>query len=123
MSRWGDREIWQKYGATATLANVATGDVRVEVFRGHDNARETMQVIADHCDALGPSWRVRTISTPHSIRNDLRRNRDLLLASLTHGRARRSVEALPTYEVRMLGRIGRRDLLEVPPRQKERERR
>lgn len=87
------------YGVTATLVDTHTGHVRTEVFRGNMNVGEATQACAAFCDALGPTWRVRTLSTPISILSDLRNNRN-----------QRPVGYHTEHA--LLSRIGRPDLIE-----------
>lgn len=86
-----------EYGVTATIVDTATGAVRVEVVRGDLTSIDATRVVAQMCDDLGPTWRVRTLSHPLSILNDLRNG----------GQERKLC-----VESSFLGRIGRPDLIE-----------
>ncbi len=84
------------YGVTAELANIATGELRLEVVRGGLTTKQATRIVCNLCDELGGDWKIRTLSSPVTIVSDLQ----------NRGQERVRPEG------RMLGSLGRMDLLE-----------
>ena len=93
-----------KYGATATIINLDTGEWGAVVRTG-TNTIEALRAIVERIDVLGPAWRIACISTPVTILRDLQGSRVRIDGSLK--------PSLPPHrpEWALLGRIGRLDLL------------
>ena len=98
----GHPERARNYGITATLVDTTTGATEVLVARGSPRLDDATLTIAARCDELGPTWRVRTLSTPRTILADLRN------AGAERGEKQTRPESV------LLGKVGRMDLVERP---------
>ena len=101
-------------GVIATLRDLDTGEEGVIHEPGY--VGEAVKAVCSFADALGPSWRVLTLSTPRTIARDLQGTR--WRQSFDHGRTGRDAGAASTSPVtdverNLLSRAGRLDLL--PP--------
>lgn len=83
------------YGVTVTVREQDSGEVDVIVAYG--SLADALAGVCEQLDVRRGDWRIITISTPATIFRDLQGMRDTVLQSI---------------ERNMLGRIGRRDLLE-----------
>ena len=61
------------YGVTATFVDTDTGALLTETF-SPGRQRESARCAAERCIALGPSWRIRSLSHPLAILHDLDNN-------------------------------------------------
>jgi hypothetical protein len=65
--------IRDEAGVTATLRNLATG--ATEALHVPGLAYEATRIVCAHCDNLGDTWRIQSLSTPRSILRDLKGDR------------------------------------------------
>jgi hypothetical protein len=89
-------------GVTATLREQTTRATATVLFSGL--LKETMRAVAAECDCRDGDWRVLCLSTPNTIKEDLKGYR----VRQRWGGVSRTV--FPEHQ--MLGRIGRIDLLD-----------
>lgn len=88
-------------GVIATLVDTDTG--QTVAFHVPGLVRPAVEAIAERCDAMGDTWKVRSLSTPRTITRDLKGSR-----GLDHPGGLMT-EAPP--EQNLLGKLGRYDLL------------
>lgn len=88
-------------GVIATLVDVDSG--ATTSFHVPGLARDAIRVAAARCDAMGATWKVRSLSTPRTVLRDLRDARGSLRSN--------GFAAQVTPEPTLLGQVGRHDLL------------
>lgn len=101
-------------GVIATVRDQETGELRTRHEPGY--SREAMQALVRWVDALGPSWRICTISTPSSIARDLQgaREREKRSHAGARDEGRDNADVRQTERI-LLGIVKRLDLLEERP--------
>jgi hypothetical protein len=98
----GPNVVRDSQGVTATLREQDMRDVRTIVRAGY--VRDALQEIVDWCDEHEGDWRVLCLSTPRTIREDLRGYR---VRQRWDG-----VAHTVCPEANMLGHVARKDLLD-----------